>query len=142
MTYKQAADIRAKLAAHRAQQRCEHCGAWPKQRHDRSCPTAKKAKSSVRAGKDWEREVARRLNGLRIGQYGGKSDVQTSAFNVQCKVGPSYFSRWVIEAIDALPADGRCPVVVIGDRPGSGTKRRAYICLDLDDFVDLMGGNQ
>jgi len=135
-------DTRANLGAHRRQQPCEHCGAWPKTPHAKTCPKAKRARSSIRAGKDWERETARRLNGLRIGQFGGKSDVRSEQFNVQCKVGPSYFPERMWEWLQALPADGRCPVAVIGDRPGSGRKRRAVIVLDLDDFIDLMGGNE
>ncbi len=98
-------DIRANLGAHRAEQPCEHCGAWPRKPHARSCPTAKRGRNNRARGNAYERSVAHRLNGLRIGQYGGTSDVRTDAVNVQVKVG-SYFPERIWGWLDALPADG------------------------------------
>ena len=135
-------DTRAALGAHRRQQPCEVCGAWPKRdKHARSCPKAKRGRNNRSRGNAYERAVAAKLGGLRVGQYGGKSDVRTDGINVQVKCG-SYFPERIWSWLADLPADGRLPAVVIGDAPGAGHKRRELICLDLDDFIDLMGGNE
>lgn len=114
---------------------CQSCGAIKDE------AATRKGRNNRARGNSYERDVARRLGGTRIGQYGGSSDVQTGELNIQCKVG-SYFPERIWRWLDALPADGRLPMVVIGDAPGAGHKRRELVCLDLDDFIDLLGGNE
>ena len=132
-------DILANLGAHRASKPCEHCGTEGKQRHDRTCPKAKRARNNRNRGNSYERSVAKRLGVERVGQYGGKQDVAGDWIAVQCKVGSMFPERpwtWLQE----LPAKAdQLRAVVIGDAPGGGSKRREVIVLDLEDFIEWFG---
>jgi len=89
-------------------------------------------------GNAYERDLANRLGGARVGQYGTKVDVEADWIAVQAKVGRSYPERldgW----LRAIPADGRLRALVLGDSPGPGHKRRELIVLDLADFLDWYG---
>jgi len=134
-------DYRANLGAHRRSLPCEHCGTEGRQKHDRTCPKAKRGRSARSRGNAYEREVAHKLGLERVGQFGGPEDVRGDWLNLQCKNGgafPERIWRW----LQALPADQRLRGVVIGDAPGPGTKRRNVIVLDLDDFADWFGGRE
>ena len=88
---------------------------------------------------DWERALAAELAGQRIGQYGGPSDVLTPLFAVQSKVGGSFserYWRW----LSAIPRSaGRIPILIVGDAPGPGYRRRALVIMELGDWRDLHG---
>jgi hypothetical protein len=94
------------------------------------------------AGKQYERDVAGILpGGKRIGQYGGPVDV-TADFGViaQVKVGgafPEVLSRYLTKVMMAAKAD-ETPVVIVGNRPGVGSKRTHLVLLTLEDFVRLL----
>ena len=90
-------------------------------------------------GNSFEREVAARLNGKRTGMYGGKNDVEAGYFVIQCKVGLSYperLDKWLREL---NPKADQLAVLVVGDSPGAGTRRRALAIIDFDDFVQHYG---
>ena len=90
-------------------------------------------------GNSFEREVAARLNGTRTGMYGGKNDVEARHFVIQCKVGLSYperLDKWLREL---NPKADQLAVLVVGDSPGAGTRRRALAIIDFDDFVQHYG---
>ena len=98
-----------------------------------------RGKRARQRGNAFEREVAARLNGKRTGMYGGKDDVQAGVFVVQCKVGLSYperLDKWLREL---KPKAGQLPILVVGDSPGAGTRRRALAVVDFDDFVAWFG---
>ena len=98
-----------------------------------------RGKRARQRGNAFEREVAARLNGRRTGMYGGKDDVQAGVFVVQCKVGLSYperLDKWLREL---KPKAGQLPILVVGDSPGAGTRRRALAVVDFDDFVAWFG---
>jgi len=101
---------------------------------------SKRGKSARNRGNSFEREVAARLGAKRVGQYGTETDVAGDWISVQCKVGGSFperIWRWL------PPAKGdQLRAVVIGDSPGPGHRRRALICLDLDDFVSWYGSER
>lgn len=95
-------------------------------------------------GKDFERLVAERLNGKRIGQFGSKVDVSVAATEmmqglaIQCKVGKSFPLRLQV-LLESIPTRGdEIAVVVCGDSPGAGTKRKAMAILSLDDLATLL----
>ena len=134
-------DYRANLGAHRRSLPCEHCGTEGRQKHDRTCPKAKRGRSARSRGNAYEREVAKKLGGERVGQYGGPEDVRVDWMNVQVKNGGAFPER-IWSWLNALPRDHRLRAVVIGDAPGPGTKRRNVIVLDLDDFADWFGGRE
>ena len=54
---------------------------------------SRKGKNSRARGNAFEREVAKRLLGQRVGQFGGKQDVANDWLAVQCKVGGSFSER-------------------------------------------------
>ena len=100
---------------------------------------AKRGKRARNKGNSFEREVAERIGGVRVGQYGGKTDVQSDWIAVQCKVGKSYPERldgW----LRSVPVKGdQLAALVVGDSPGAGARRRTMIVLDLDDFIAWFG---
>jgi hypothetical protein len=100
---------------------------------------SKRGKTARRRGNDYERAVAARLGIDRVGQYGGKPDVQGEWIVIQAKNGgafPERLWKWLQE----LPHDSsRLRAVVIGDAPGPGSKRREVIVLDLADFMNWFG---
>lgn len=101
---------------------------------------ARRGRTARNRGNAFEREVAAKLGGRRVGQYGDKVDVDVSGWmRVQCKNGASYPERldgW----LRAIPVEaGILRAVVVGDAPGPGHQRRALIVLDLDEFRDWYG---
>ena len=100
---------------------------------------SRRGRNARQRGNAFEREVAKRLNGQRVGQYGGKQDVANEWIAVQCKVGKSYPERmdgW----LRSIPVKGdQIAALVVGDSPGAGTRRRTMIVLDLDDFIAWFG---
>ena len=100
---------------------------------------SKRGKNARARGNAFEREVADRLNGKRVGWAGGPTDVSTGVYDIQCKVGGSYPER--IDAwLRKVPFRyEKLRGVVLGDSPGAGTKRRALIVFDLDEFIDFLG---
>jgi hypothetical protein len=101
---------------------------------------SRRGRTSRNRGNAYEREVAAKLGGRRVGQYGDETDVDVPGWlKVQCKNGTSYperIDRW-LRAIVA-PA-GTLRAVVFGDAPGPGRKRRSLIVLDLDEFAARYG---
>ena len=106
---------------------------------DLNAARSRRGRTARARGNAFEREVARLLNGKRVGQFGGKQDVAADWIAVQCKVGKSYPERldtWLRQV--PVKAD-QLAALVMGDSPGAGTKRRTLIILDLDDFVAWFG---
>lgn len=113
---------------------CARCGA--KQDAARS----RRGKTSRNRGNAFEREVAAKLGGRRVGQYGTAVDVEVPGYlKVQTKNGgayPALLDRW----LRAVPVQaGELRAVVVGDAPGPGTKRRSLIVMDFDEFCAYYG---
>lgn len=98
---------------------------------------SRRGRSARRRGIDWERELARRLGLRRVGQYGGPDDLRGDWLVVQCKVR-ARFPEWLWSALP--PADaGQTRAVVVADAPGPGRRRRALVCIPLEDWEALHG---
>ena len=97
---------------------------------------ARRGRTSRNRGNAYEREVAAKLGGKRVGQYGDSTDVEVPGWlRVQCKNGAAYPAR-IDGWLRAIPARADIlRAVVIGDAPGPGGKRRSLIVLDLDEFA-------
>lgn len=96
---------------------------------------SRRGRTARARGNAFERDVAKRLNASRVGQFGGKQDVANDWIAVQCKVGKSYPERldaWLRSV--PVKAD-QIRALVVGDSPGIGGRRRTLIVIDLDDFV-------
>lgn len=97
---------------------------------------ARRGKTSRNRGNAYEREVAAKLGGRRVGQYGDQVDVDVPGYlRVQTKNGGTYprlIDRW----LRAIPIEaGLLRAVVLGDAPGPGTRRRSLIVFDLDEYA-------
>ena len=100
---------------------------------------ASRGKRARQRGNAFEREVATKLNGKRTGMFGGKNDVEAGHFVIQCKVGLSYperLDKWLREL---TPKADQLGILVVGDSPGAGVKRRALVVIDFDDFIAWYG---
>jgi hypothetical protein len=101
---------------------------------------SRRGKNARNRGNSFEREVASKLGGIRVGQYGGKTDVEVPGWlAVQCKVGTAYPERidgWLRSI--SLKGD-QLQAVVMGDSPGIGGRRRTIIVLDFDAFAAYYG---
>jgi len=105
-----------------------------------------RGKRSNNAGKAYERECALMLpNGKRVGMYGGIVDVTAHGTEhsviAQCKLGgsfPGVLNRYLERVSMAAKAD-EVPVVIVGNRPGPGSKRTSLVVLSIEDFIELLG---
>jgi hypothetical protein len=103
---------------------------------------ARRGRTARARGNAYEREVAAKLGGRRVGQYGDKVDVDVPGYlRVQCKNGVAYPRR--LDAwLRAIPVEaGLLRAVVLGDAPGSSGKRRSLIVFDLDEWSMWHGGD-
>jgi hypothetical protein len=114
-----------------------------KGRKPKSEPTperSRRGRSSLRAGKDAERAIAKSYGGTRTGQYGGPDDVVVGdLFVIQSKVRGA-FPSWMWDELAKLPrAGGRIPTLIVSDRPGPGHRTRRLVVRLLEDDVALHG---
>lgn len=101
---------------------------------------SRRGRAARNRGNGYEREVAAKLGGRRVGQYGDKVDVDVPGYlRAQCKNGGSYperIDRW----LRAIPVEaGVLRAVVLGDAPGPGNRRRSVIVFDLDEWASWHG---
>jgi hypothetical protein len=100
---------------------------------------SRRGRTARQRGNAYERSVAERVFGKRVGQYGGKADVESDWLALQCKNGMSYPERldgW----LRAIPVRAdRLRGVVVADSPGAGTKRRELIVFDLTEWLQWHG---
>ena len=100
---------------------------------------AKRGKRARNKGNAFEREVAEKIGGVRVGQFGGKVDVQSDWIVAQCKVGNGSYSERYDGWLRSVKGNAnQMAALVVGDAPGPGTKRRSMIRLDFEDFIDLL----
>ena len=101
---------------------------------------SKRGKRARNKGNAFEREVAAALGGVRVGQYGGKTDVQSDWIVAQCKVGNGSYSERYDGWLRSVKGNAnQIAALVVGDAPGPGTRRRTMIVFDFEDFIELMG---
>ncbi len=100
----------------------------------------RRGRTSLRAGKDAERAIAKAYGGTRTGHFGGPDDVLVGdLFVVQSKAG-GWFSERVWSELVKLPrSGGRIPTLIVSDRPGPGHRTRRYVIRQLEDDLDLHG---
>lgn len=115
--------------------RCERCGKF------QDAAASRRGRSSLRAGKDAERAIAKAYpGGRRTGQFGGPDDVTVGElFVVQSKAGGWFSERVWAELVKLPRTGGRIPTLVVSDRPGPGHRTRRYVVRSLDDDVALHG---
>lgn len=101
----------------------------------------RRGRSSLRAGKDAERSIAKAYVGQRVGQYGGQADVIVGElFVVQSKAGGWFSPRYWNELAKLPRNGGRIPTLIVSERPGrGGVKARRMVIRMLEDDVALHG---
>ena len=90
-------DYRAKLGAHRRSLPCEHCGTEGRQKHDRTCPKAKRSRSAGRRGKRREKHVEHKYGPTKVGQFNGPIDNIGSTFKWQSKTTTAMPPDWAAD---------------------------------------------
>jgi hypothetical protein len=101
----------------------------------------KRGHSSRRRGHDWERSLAKRLGGSRVGQYGGATDVVgwDGHLIVQAKVGGSFSERYWGWLTNLNPKADQLRALIVADSPGPGGRRRAMVVMVLEEFEEWHG---
>ena len=101
--------------------------------------SARRGKTARARGNAFEREVAAKLGGRRVGQYGDKVDVDVPGYmRVQCKVGAATPSGSTPGCAPSRWRPASCAPSSWATRRGSG-KRRTLIVMDLDEYRDWHG---
>lgn len=102
---------------------------------------SRRGRTSLRAGKDAERAIAKAYGGKRTGQFGGPDDVLVGElFVVQSKAGGWFSNRYWDELAKLPRSGGRVPTLIVSDRPGPGRGRtRRLVVRTLEDDVALHG---
>lgn len=141
-------DIIAALGAHRATTTCGFCGAWPRKRHERDCPKAKRARNNGVRGGRWELEATRILTAAypdarKTGPLGGPDDLIAGPLFGQAKAEarmyPKALDRLLTEVEAHCTAD-QYPALLL-KHPGH-ERRHKLIVMDLLDFVNLLRETQ
>lgn len=101
----------------------------------------KRGKNNRKRGNAIELWACKKLGISRTGMFGGKADggKYDERFVIQVKSGGAFSERtWsLLESLKPLAHQTRGVVYASAD--GAGSKRRSYICIELDDFVKLVG---
>lgn len=64
-------------------------------------------------GKRHEREIAKRLGGIRMGTMGGEDIHMDTPWSIECKARKAFVAcDWMEQAVDNSPA-GKTPMVVV-----------------------------
>jgi hypothetical protein len=104
---------------------------------------AKAGRSSLRAGKDAERAIAKAYgpDARRTGHYGGPDDVVVGdLFIIQSKAGRTWYRQAYVDELDKLPrTGGRIPTLIVSNRPGPGHPIRRYVVRLIEDDAQLHG---
>jgi hypothetical protein len=102
---------------------------------------SRRGKNARNRGNAFEREIAAKLGGTakRTGMFGGKNDVEADWCVIQAKVGKSYPERLDAWLRQLNPKGDQLPILVVGDSPGPGVRRRSLAIIDLDDFIAWFG---
>ena len=96
-------------------------------------------RSARNRGNRRELELAKTLDGTKVGHFGGPADVTTPLLSIQSKVRRNW-PEWMWTELVRLPrTGGRLPVLIVTDAPGPGHLRRSIVVLALGDFEDLHG---
>lgn len=107
---------------------------------------SRRGRNARQRGHSWERTiaadlVAAGLDGKRIGQAGGKTDVSvTGEWIVQAKKGRGAISQRQWDWLMALtPRAGERRALALSDAPGAGVKSRRLVVIEYETWLDLIG---
>ena len=103
----------------------------------------RRGRNNRKRGNAIELWACKELGISRTGMFGGKTDggKHDEWLVIQVKCGPSNFSEKVWKLLESLnPTASQLKAVVTVSADGPGAKRRAYVTLEMSDFIDWFGG--
>jgi hypothetical protein len=106
---------------------------------------SRRGRNNRKRGNALELWACKQLGISRTGMFGSKVDggKHDEWIVIQVKSGPSNFSEKVWSLINSLtPVAGQQRGVVFVSADGPGKPKRAYIALDLGEFIDSVGGKE
>ena len=106
---------------------------------------SRRGRNNRKRGNALELWACKQLGISRTGMFGSKVDggKHDEWIVIQVKSGPSNFSEKVWSLINSLtPVAGQQRGVVFVSADGPGKPKRAYIALDLGEFIDSVGGEE
>ena len=106
---------------------------------------SRRGRNNRKRGNALELWACKQLGISRTGMFGSKVDggKHDEWIVIQVKSGPSNFSEKVWGLLSSLtPVAGQQRGVVFVSADGPGKPKRAYIALDLGEFVDSVGGKE
>jgi len=116
------------------------------QQHNVDPAKSRRGRNARQRGNSWERTiaadlVAAGLEGKRIGQAGGKTDVSiTGEWIIQAKKGRGAVSQRQWDWLMALtPRAGERRALALSDAPGAGIKSRRLVVIEYETWLDLIG---
>lgn len=106
----------------------------------------RRGRNARQRGNSWERTIASDLveaglDGKRIGQAGGKTDVAVPGeWIVQAKKGRGAISQrqwdWLMGLV---PKAGERRALALSDAPGPGIRSRRLVVMEYETWLDLIG---
>jgi hypothetical protein len=106
---------------------------------------SRRGRNNRKRGNALELWACKQLGISRTGMFGSKVDggKHDEWIVIQVKSGPSNFSEKVWSLLNSLtPVAGQQRGVVFVSADGPGKPKRAYIALDLGEFIDSVGGKE
>lgn len=104
---------------------------------------SRRGRNNRKRGNALELWACKQLGISRTGMFGSKVDggKHDEWIVIQVKSGPSNFSEKVWGLLNSLtPVAGQQRGVVFVSADGPGKPKRAYIALELGEFIDSVGG--
>lgn len=99
----------------------------------------RRGKNNRSRGLAIQREVNRRAGLDNIPYNAENHDGRSAMFASEVKSGGSFSERYW-KWLKGVPAGAdQTSILIVADTPGPGTRRRAIVVLDLDDWADLHG---
>lgn len=100
-------------------------------------------KNNRNRGNSLERRLSNELTeaglaGMRVGQYGGKTDVRALGLIISAKKGGAYSERYDKWLNELTPKADEVAALVVEDAPGSGIKSRRLVVIHWESLVQLL----
>lgn len=97
-------------------------------------------KRANRRGRTESARIAKAIGGTNHEVEGKPYDASNGMYVVQSKKDNGMFSERIWKLLQSIPrVDGKVPVLIVKDAPGSGQKVRGYAVMYHQDFTDISG---
>jgi hypothetical protein len=109
-----------------------------------STESTRRGRNNRSRGNAIERWVCNLLGIKRVGMYGAAEDggAADDPWVVQVKSGGYFTERYWTELKRLTVQGQQTALLVVTDTPGAGHRRRAYVVMDIEDFIALHVGQK